>query len=1054
SERWRSQTQPTQSVTSPATPLNGNYYDQVSETFSATTKNGTALSSSNYVTAQYGQFGRLLNSTAAIYDQHDLTDWADVGSTATLDQTSNGSGRSERWQSQAQPTQSVTSPATPLNGNYYDQVGETFSATTKNGTPLSSSNYVTAQYDQFGSLVNSTAAIYDQHDLTDWADVGSTATLDQQSSGSSASERWRSQTQPTQSVTSPATPLNGNYYDQVSETFSATTKNGTPLSSSNYVTAQYDQFGSPVDSTAAIYDQHDLTDWADVGSTATLDQQSSGSSASERWRSQTQPTQTVTSPASPLNGNYFDQLAETFQATTANGGTPMNSTNYVIASYTVFNDGLTVPIYDGTPATEWADRASTVTFSADSSGSSSTERWQYNAHGDEPTFTVSDNTPLAAVYYDQLKLTVVSPHDTPSSKGTAFGSTSAGTAVYDDRGSTANATLTSGSVVEGGIPYSFINWTGDASGTGLVSNNITIDGAKTATASWKSTSSFSNLSSPTITYGTATTLVSGNIAAGSLIPPGGESVSITINSVTQTASIGSNGDFSSTFDTHALGVAKYTISYVYAGDGNFTAAAGSGTLTVSPAFIFTPATLPVATVGDAYSQQLTVSGGSGSGYSLAATGLPAGLSLTTLGLLSGTPTTAMGMPYTVDVTVTDGDGDTGGQIYPLTVKAAAVPGKIVSSPAHPYYGQEVTLTASFSATPAGSASMTGTVAFYDGNTYLGTEPLITSSAAALPAATVFMAAASPMVSGTSSLPTSSLSMGKHIITAVYSGDANYSTASTESSVSVQVVPAVTSVTLIASTTPQGTTLTAAVVVTSPGNPPAVGTVTFYDPGTPLGTVTVSNGVASLNVGVLSPGTYTFSAVFSGGGTFADSQSSLVVSTDGPKVTSVLRYGFHWQPTYLLINFNGPLDPTSAQNPSNYQILGPGGHRITVVSAIYDPATQTVTLVPAGRLNIHWKYRLTVNGTAPSGLTNPSGILLDGAGNGKPGSNYVTSITWRNLAGKASKLPTLVLVHAAPPRPVVTHTPPQHPKAALHTLAVDHLLVTESLHVRGVLRARR
>src|SRR5208283_5361840 len=223
---------------------------------------------------------------------------------------------SERWRSQAQPSQTVTSPATPLNGNYYDQVGETFSATTKNGTALSSSNYVTAQYDQFGSPVDSSAPIYDGHSLTDWADVGSTATLDQQSSGSGSSERWRSQAQPSQTVTSPATPLNGNYYDQVSETFSATTKNGTALSSSNYVTAQYDHFGSTVDSTTAIYDQHDLTDWADVGSTATLDQQSSGSGSSERWRSQAQPSQTVTSSDSPLDGNYYDQVSETFSATT------------------------------------------------------------------------------------------------------------------------------------------------------------------------------------------------------------------------------------------------------------------------------------------------------------------------------------------------------------------------------------------------------------------------------------------------------------------------------------------------------------------------------------------------------------------------------------------------------------------------------------------------------------------------------------------------------------------------------------------------------------------
>ena len=385
----------------------------------------------------------------------------------------------------------------------------------------------------------------------------------------------------------------------------------------------------------------------------------------------------------------------------------------------------------------------------------------------------------------------------------------------------------------------------------------------------------------------------------------------------------------------------------------------------------------------------------------------------------------------------------GGQIYPLTVKAEVNLGNIVSSLAQSYYGEAVTLTATFSATPTGSAPMTGTVAFYDGNTYLGTEPLIAAGAADLRA-----------VSGTSSLSTSSLSVGNHIITAVYSGDANYSTASTEYSVSVQVVAAVTSTTLTASTTAQGTTLIANVVVTSPGNPPVVGSVSFYDGSTLLGTEPVSNGVATLSVGALAPGSHSFSAVFSGSGTVSASTSSLVVSTDGPLVTGLRRYGFHWQPTYLLINFNGPLDPTSAQNPSNYQVLGPGGHRITVVSAIYDPATQTVTLVPAERLNIHWKYSLTVNGAAPSGLTNPSGVPLGGSGKGQVGSNYVTSITRSNLVGKASKLPTYYLVHKAPPRPSITLTSPQHAKVAvpkytkvaLHAAAVDHLLVTKSLQV--------
>lgn len=118
------------------------------------------------------------------------------------------------------------------------------------------------------------------------------------------------------------------------------------------------------------------------------------------------------------------------------------------------------------------------------------------------------------------------------------------------------------------------------------------------------------------------------------------------------------------------------------------------------------------------------------------------------------------------------------------------------------------------------------------------------------------------------------------------------------------------------------------------------------------------------------------------------------------MTGVLRYGFHEQSTYLLLDFNGPLDSSPAQNPLNYQILGPCGHRIRVVSAIYDSASDTVTLVPAERLKLHRRYTLRVHGKAPSGLASPSGILLDGAGNGHPGTDYVASITWRNLSGRA------------------------------------------------------
>ncbi|HMJ25610.1 MAG TPA: Ig-like domain-containing protein, partial [Pyrinomonadaceae bacterium] len=94
----------------------------------------------------------------------------------------------------------------------------------------------------------------------------------------------------------------------------------------------------------------------------------------------------------------------------------------------------------------------------------------------------------------------------------------------------------------------------------------------------KATPSFSNLSSPTIAYGTATTNLSGKLTFGSLIPTG--SVAITLNGVTQNASIQAGGTFSSSFATGSLAPGSYAISYSYGGDSNFNPANGAGTLTV------------------------------------------------------------------------------------------------------------------------------------------------------------------------------------------------------------------------------------------------------------------------------------------------------------------------------------------------------------------------------------------------------------------------------------------------------------------------------------------
>ena len=141
---------------------------------------------------------------------------------------------------------------------------------------------------------------------------------------------------------------------------------------------------------------------------------------------------------------------------------------------------------------------------------------------------------------------------------------------------TSNASwLTVGSVSGGVVNFSFTANTGTAR-----TADITLLGQQIAVTQ-EGMAAFSSLSGPTIAYGTATTTLSGSISE----VPNGETVSITLNGVEQTATV-TNSAFSSSFNTSALTVAgsPYTTTYAYAGDTNLTATSDtSQSVTVTPA---------------------------------------------------------------------------------------------------------------------------------------------------------------------------------------------------------------------------------------------------------------------------------------------------------------------------------------------------------------------------------------------------------------------------------------------------------------------------------------
>ncbi len=123
----------------------------------------------------------------------------------------------------------------------------------------------------------------------------------------------------------------------------------------------------------------------------------------------------------------------------------------------------------------------------------------------------------------------------------------------------------------------------------------------------------------------------------------------------------------------------------------------------------------------------------------------------------------------------------------------------------------------------------------------------------------------------------------------------------------------------------------------------------------------------------------------------------------PVVESLQRFGVHAQPTTFVLTFSTALEPAPAEDVANYQLNPIFRHRlgraIQIKAATYDPIADTVTLQPARRVYLFAHYRLVVNGSTPAGVAGFTGLLLDGNGNGQPGSDFVTTFGKSILTGQ-------------------------------------------------------
>jgi hypothetical protein len=134
-------------------------------------------------------------------------------------------------------------------------------------------------------------------------------------------------------------------------------------------------------------------------------------------------------------------------------------------------------VVETTTWTEWIDAGTTVTVSSpeDPIYDGPVTKYVFDHYDPSASVTMTGPTTIALVYTTQYYLTVVSPYDTPGGEG------------WYDEGDSAYATLATGTVdiTPGWVRAVFTGWTGDASGTGLTSDSITMDGPKTAVANWE-----------------------------------------------------------------------------------------------------------------------------------------------------------------------------------------------------------------------------------------------------------------------------------------------------------------------------------------------------------------------------------------------------------------------------------------------------------------------------------------------------------------------------------------------------------------------------------------
>ena len=319
----------------------------------------------------------------------------------------------------------------------------------------------------------------------------------------------------------------------------------------------------------------------------------------------------------------------------------------------------------------------------------------------------------------------------------------------------------------------------------------------------------------------------------------------------------------------------------------------------------------------------------------------------------------------------------GGQV----VNQAASTTTVTTSPDPSNYGQSVTLTARVAGV-SGGITPTGTVQFYAGHDHLGGAVLSDGSAF---------------------IKTSSIQGGSNVITAVYSGDTNYLTSNSASTMNrVQVVNTASSTTSVTSslnpsTYGQSVTFTAKVVgipgVLPLGVYPPSGYVEFAAVWTYLGTpekislgspVQIIDGSASVATSILPAESFTITATYFGDINYGESIGTLSQVVNKAPATVTLS-------NMTQIYTGSPLTPTATTSPSGLAVTWTGAPDTNagtypVTATVNDPnytgsATGNFVINKAAATVTLSNMTQTYSGSplTPTATTTPSGLPITWTG---------------------------------------------------------------------------